>query len=88
MVLILTVGGVSALLGRNVFQPIKTLTDFTDRAADGTLMDSFPKIEGELGNLAENFRKLILRHHEAVANQKRQSDGLPAETGGPEKAPD
>jgi hypothetical protein len=88
MVLILTVGGVSALLGRNVFQPIKTLTDFTDRAADGTLMDSFPKIEGELGNLAENFRKLILRHHEAVANQKRQSDGLPEETGDPEKTPD
>jgi methyl-accepting chemotaxis protein len=88
MVLILTVGGVSALLGRNVFQPIKTLTDFTDRAADGTLMDNFPKIEGELGRLAENFRKLILRHHEAVANQKRQPDGLPEETGDPEKTPD
>lgn len=88
MVLILTVGGVSALLGRNVFQPIKTLTDFTDRAADGNLTGNFPEFEGELGRLAENFRKLILRHHEAVANQKRQSNGLPEEAGGPEKAPD
>jgi hypothetical protein len=51
-------------------------------------MDNFPKIEGELGRLAENFRKLILRHHEAVANQKRQPDGLPEETGDPEKTPD
>jgi len=88
MVLILTVGGVSALLGRSVFQPIKTLTDFTERASDGTVMDNFPKIEGELGKLAENFRKLILRHHEAVASQKRRPDGLPGETSDPEKAPD
>jgi hypothetical protein len=88
MVLILTVGGVSALLGRSVFQPIKTLTDFTERASDGTVMDNFPKIEGELGKLADNFRKLILRHHEAVASQKRRPDGLPGEAGDPEKAPD
>lgn len=88
MVLILTVGGVSALLGRCVFQPIKTLTDFTERAADGTLMDSFPEIEGELGKLAENFRKLVLRHREAVARQKSQPDGLPEQTGDPESAPD
>ena len=88
MVLVLTVGGVSALLARCVFQPIKTLTDFTERAADGTLMDDFPEIEGELGRLAENFRKLFLRHREAVAGQKSSLDVLPGETGDPESAPD
>lgn len=88
MVLILTVGGVSALLGRCVFHPIKTLTDFTDRAADGTLMDSFPEIEGELGKLAENFRKLVQRHREAADSQNNQPNGLPGETGDPERAPD
>ena len=67
MVLILTVGGVAALLSRSVFKPIRTLTDFTDRAADGNLVDSFPPIGGELEQLADNFRRLILRYNDVVA---------------------
>jgi len=84
MVLVLTVGGVSALLGRSVFQPIKTLTDFTERAAGGTLDGGFPEFEGELGKLAENFRKLILRQREAEAGRRSQPDGLPVEKADPD----
>jgi HAMP domain-containing protein len=88
MVLLLTVGGVAALLGRSVFQPIRKLTDFTDEAADGNLMDSFPEVGGELGKLAENFRKLILRHPGSVASQKRQPGSWPDQMAPFEPFPD
>ncbi len=70
MVLALTVGGVAALLSRNVFKPIRTLTDFTDRAIDGRLDASLPPIGGDLEQLAENFRLLLLRCNQADARRK------------------
>ena len=70
MILALTVGGVAALLSRNVFKPIRTLTDFTERAIDGRLDASLPPIGGDLEQLAENFRLLLLRCNQADARRK------------------
>lgn len=67
MVLLLTVGGVAALLRRNVFLPIQQLTDFTDQVADGNLVDQFPEIGGELEQVAGNFRRVLLQRDRAVA---------------------
>jgi len=71
MVLILTVGGVSALLSRSVFKPIRTLTDFTERAVNGNLEDTFPQIGGEIEQLAGNFRLLLLRYNEAAGRLRQ-----------------
>jgi HAMP domain-containing protein len=67
MVLILTVGGVAALLRKNVFVPIRTLTDFTDRVANGNLSDDIPEIGGELERVGHNVRNVVLQYRQAVA---------------------
>lgn len=61
MVLILTVGGVSALLRRTVFIPIRLLTIFTNHAADGNLGVDFPPISGELADLGRNIHRIALK---------------------------
>jgi len=66
MVLVLTVGGVAALLRKNVFQPIRTLTDFTEKAAGGNLTHCFPEIGGELERLAHHFRQLLHQRDHAM----------------------
>lgn len=72
MVLLLTVGGVAALLRRNVFLPIKSLTEFTDKGEDGILTSRFTA-SGELGKLAGNFSRLaaeLQRTREELAKSR------------------
>jgi HAMP domain-containing protein len=70
MVLILTVGGVAALLRKNVFVPIRILTDFTDSVANGNLSDEIPEIGGELERVGKNFRNVVLQYRQAAARLK------------------
>jgi hypothetical protein len=77
MVLVLTVGGVSALLSRNVFKPIRLLTDFTDRAIDGSLKANLPPLGGDLEQLCANFRLLLLRTgHNDPRSRSAPGDGV------------
>jgi len=71
MILILTVGGVAALLRRNVFVPIRLLTDFTDRVVDGNLKDNCPEVDGDLERLADNLRQMVLQHNLAVTRLRQ-----------------
>lgn len=58
MVLVLTVGGVSALLRRNVLLPIQRLTEFTEEVARGRLDRKMPPVRGQVGDLASAFRRM------------------------------
>jgi HAMP domain-containing protein len=61
MVLVLTVGAVSALLYNQVLLPIRRLVDFTESQAGGSLEDDFSEAGGEIAQLAKNFQKMTQR---------------------------
>jgi HAMP domain-containing protein len=59
MVLLVTVGGVAALLRRYVFIPLKSLTDFTEKTIEGVEQDIPPARGTEIETLAGNIRSLV-----------------------------
>jgi methyl-accepting chemotaxis protein len=61
MVLILTVGGVAALLRRQVFIPIREITEFTSSVNNGNLNQELKGISGELSDLADDVRAMALQ---------------------------
>ncbi len=61
MVLILTIGGVSALLRRNVFVPLQGIKEFTAKVSRGNLDAELPGISGELTDLANDVRDVALK---------------------------
>jgi len=74
MILLLTVGGVSALLKKNVFTPIRQLTDFTENMADGNLSTEAPKVCGDLEKLGSNFQKIVQQNRQTASDLKHLED--------------
>ena len=72
MVLILTVGGVAALLRRQVFIPLREITEFTSRVKSGNLDQELMGVSGELSDLADNVRDLAVQ----LDNAKHEIRGL------------
>jgi hypothetical protein len=70
LVLILTVGGVAALLWRNVFLPMRLLAEYTNLAVQGRIPDELPECGPELASLAKNIQ--------SIAKQAQQGSGTPA----------
>lgn len=66
MVLILSVGGVSALLLKNVFTPIQLLLEYTDKAVQEDSQEPVPEIDGELGGLARNCGRMVSQRDAAI----------------------
>jgi HAMP domain-containing protein len=58
MVLLVTLGGVAALLRRYVFIPLRLLADFTEKAIEGVEQD-IPPCGTEIEKLAGNIRSLV-----------------------------
>jgi len=58
MVLIITLGGVAALLRRYVFIPLRALIDYTEKVAKGSIDEELPAAAWELKELARNIRCL------------------------------
>jgi len=56
MVLLVTLGGVAALLRRNVFIPIKSLAYFTNQAVNGRFDQAIPYCGQEIEQIASNIR--------------------------------
>ncbi len=78
MVLILTVGGVAALLRRQVFMPLREITEFTAEIKSGNLESEVTGISGELTDLAEDIRTVALQLRNAeqeVAELKKKGLG-------------
>jgi hypothetical protein len=58
MVLLVTVGGVAALLRRYVFIPLKLLVDYTDKAIQG-IDQELPPCGREIDKLSGNIRRIV-----------------------------
>ena len=58
MVLLVTVGGVAALLRRYVFIPLRLLADFTEKTIKGVEQE-IPSCGTEIETLAGNIRSLV-----------------------------
>lgn len=65
LVLILTIGGVCALLRRNIFVPLKEIIEFTEEINRGTIKAHPPTHTGELKELADNIEKMARRMRDA-----------------------
>jgi len=72
MVLILTVGGVSALLLRNVLLPIKELANYVTAINRGELNRKAPAYRDEIGELARSFEDMSARLKATQAEVKQQ----------------
>lgn len=79
MVLILSVGGVAALLRRQVFMPLREIKAFTAKVNRGNLSPELSGISGELTELAGDIRAMASRLRIAVAELEKLR-GCPEET--------
>ena len=61
MVLILAVGGVAALLRRQIFIPLREITEFTSSVNSGNLDQELRGVTGELSDLADDVRAIALQ---------------------------
>jgi sensor histidine kinase regulating citrate/malate metabolism len=66
LVLILSVGGVAALLRISILNPVKMLTRYCNDLADGKPGRKIPKFEGELESLAQSIKRV-----ENLVNKER-----------------
>jgi methyl-accepting chemotaxis protein len=66
MVLILAIGGVAALLRRQIFIPLREITEFTSSVNNGNLDQELRGISGELSDLADDIRSVALQLRNAV----------------------
>lgn len=58
MILILTVGGVSALLGRTILEPLRMIKDYCDSLCRGDFKQGLPRFEGQMEELADSVRRV------------------------------
>lgn len=63
MILILSVGGVSALLKRNLLTPIDQLMDYVKKVSGGSLDNDFPRGVSEIEILGRNFFNMARKKH-------------------------
>ncbi|MCD6152263.1 MAG: HAMP domain-containing protein, partial [Deltaproteobacteria bacterium] len=84
MVLILSVGGVSALLRRNLLMPISQLTDYVKKVSEGSLDNDFPKGIREVETLGQIYLDMALEKHltETELEKIRKDDNISGEKGG------
>ncbi|RNC72729.1 MAG: HAMP domain-containing protein [Desulfuromonadales bacterium] len=80
MVLLLAIGGVSALLRRNVLLPISDLTDYVSAVKKGDLDRKAPACRDEIGDLAHSFQDLAekLKTAQDKLNKPDQPDDTTA----------
>jgi HAMP domain-containing protein len=83
MVLILTIGGVAALLRRQVFDPLREIKEFTSDVNRGNLSGELSGIYGELSDLANDIRAVALRLKDAVLEVEKLKGKTPPATGKP-----
>ncbi|HEY6837560.1 MAG TPA: HAMP domain-containing protein [Geobacteraceae bacterium] len=88
MVLLLTIGGVSALLHRTIFLPLREIKNFTSRANRGNLSGRLTGISGELAELAGDVHLLAVRldQTERKLSELQSTEELSAEPVAEEEA--
>jgi methyl-accepting chemotaxis protein len=71
MVLILTVGGVAALLRRQIFIPLREITEFTSDINNGNLNRELKVSSVELSDLADDIQAVALQLRNAVEETEK-----------------
>jgi len=71
MVLILCVGGISALLKRNLLTPIDQLVDYVRRVSSGSLDNNFPRGVSEIETLGRVYLDMAREKHLAETELKK-----------------
>ena len=73
LVLILTIGGVCALLRRNIFVPLREIIEFTGEVNRGNIKAIPPAHHGELKDLAENVSAIAQKLQRAEQELKSRA---------------
>ena len=83
MVLILSVGGVSALLRRNLLRPIDQLMNYAKKVSKGELDNDFPKGVSEIETLGQIYLEIAKEKSlaETALGKIRDADNAPKEKG-------
>ncbi|MBN2707326.1 MAG: HAMP domain-containing protein [Deltaproteobacteria bacterium] len=74
MILILSVGGVSALLRRNLLQPINQLLSYVERLERGERNPDFPRGVTEIETLGRIFYKMAEEKYEAQSRLRKNAN--------------
>jgi len=84
MVLILSVGGVSAILRRNLLIPISQLINYARKVSTGSLDGDFPKGINEVETLGQIYLDMALKKNlaETELEKIRKDDNISGEKGG------
>jgi len=84
MVLILSVGGVSAILRRNLLIPISQLINYARKVSTGSLDGDFPKGVNEVETLGQIYLDMALEKNlaETELEKIRKDDNISGEKGG------
>jgi HAMP domain-containing protein len=61
MILMLTVSGVTALLWRNVMQPLRGLVEYASECSEGRIGVDIPRGSGEIEQLGEIVQAMALK---------------------------
>ncbi|MBJ6726566.1 HAMP domain-containing protein [Geomesophilobacter sediminis] len=77
MILVLTIGGVAALLKRTVFTPVHQLTEFSDGLVAGEPLEIPHHLGGELGRLAKNLKQSSEELKKARQLARHESQAAP-----------
>jgi hypothetical protein len=75
MILILTVGGVAALLRRTIFLPLQRLAALTEQPAEPTMHKEFNRCSSEIFTIASNFSRLAQRLQKCEEKSLRKEHG-------------
>jgi len=76
MILILTVGGVSALLGRTILEPIRMIKNFCDALSRGDFKQTLPLLEGQMEELASSVRRVAAKLEKTEISLQEAEDRL------------
>jgi hypothetical protein len=68
MILLLTIGGVAAILRRSVFIPLKNLVEYTSRIRGDATLPEHPVTDCHIRMLEHNFQMMEEQLRDAVAN--------------------
>ena len=74
MILMLTVSGVTALLWRNVMQPLRGLVEYASECSEGRISTDIPRGSGEIEQLGEIVQSMALKCRAEHSNQDGDGD--------------
>jgi hypothetical protein len=78
MILVLTVGGVSALLVRSIFGPMRMIKNFCDAVCQGDCKHGLPPFDGQMEELADSVQKVAAELKKSRSTLREAEDRLSA----------